>query len=232
MMYHKSNAAAFVPGGFVPAVSAAASAFAGASHATTCVSRPQGRAAAAATPTRMQSESMPSMPFLKRPKALDGSLPAGEACFDPLGFTEALPLVWLREAEIKHCRIAMLATLGFIAQEFGTLDFYHAKSKLAVEQHDQFVQGPLQQVLLFTCFWEVVAGVPAMLESLNGKRLPGYFGFDPLNLGKDEASFKRFQANEIRNGRLAMIAIGGFIHQEWLTKQGVMEQLMHFKPLY
>ena len=38
--------------------------------------------------------------------------------FDPLGFTNQIDPKWLREAELKHCRIAMLATLGFVASGF------------------------------------------------------------------------------------------------------------------
>ncbi|KAF6002684.1 hypothetical protein CCYA_CCYA08G2311 [Cyanidiococcus yangmingshanensis] len=193
----------------------------------------------AAAGLRMQAPSgaaMPSMPFLKRPSKLDGSLPGGEGCFDPLGFTEVFSLEWMREAEVKHCRVAMLAVLGVIAQEFGTLDFYHAQSKLQLspDLHNQFVQnGALQQVLLFVCAWEFFVGLPALIESLEGRREPGYFGFDPLKLGGTygSAQWKRMAAGELRNGRLAMIAFGGFFHQQLLTKQGIIEQLTHFSPL-
>lgn len=34
--------------------------------------------------------------------------------FDPVGFSNWIDVRWLREAELKHCRIAMLAVLGFI----------------------------------------------------------------------------------------------------------------------
>jgi len=145
-------------------------------------------------------------------------------------------LEWLREAEIKHCRVAMLAVLGVIAQEFGTFDFYNAKSKLQLspDLHNQFVQnGALQQILLFVCAWEFIVGLPALIESVNGNREPGYFGFDPLKLGGTvgSAQWKRMQAGELRNGRLAMIAFGGFFHQQLLTKQGIIEQLAHFNAI-
>ena len=38
-----------------------------------------------------------------------------EKGFDPLGVTDALPVYWVREAELKHGRICMLATVGWIA---------------------------------------------------------------------------------------------------------------------
>lgn len=34
--------------------------------------------------------------------------------FDPMGFSLAIDIRWLREAELKHGRVAMLATLGWI----------------------------------------------------------------------------------------------------------------------
>lgn len=59
-----------------------------------------------------------SVPFLKQPTNLDGSLP-GDVGFDPLGFSEVFDVKVLREAELKHGRIAMLAVLGWIVQETG-----------------------------------------------------------------------------------------------------------------
>jgi len=49
-------------------------------------------------------------PFLgvKAPRLLDGTLP-GDVGFDPLGFsTSAKTLYWMRDAEIKHARLAMV----------------------------------------------------------------------------------------------------------------------------
>ena len=72
----------------------------------------------------------------------------------------------------------------------------------------------------------------ALKQTLQGNSEPGNFGFDPLGLGKDPTVFKKYQANEIMNGRLAMIAIGGMIHQQWVTKMGSIEQLMHFQSSF
>lgn len=77
-----------------------------------------------------------AIPFLDRPKNLDGSMP-GDVGFDPFGFSDSLSLIWLREAEIKHCRICMLAVLGFIVQEFYTLPFYAGAPKAPVAAHGE-----------------------------------------------------------------------------------------------
>merc|ERR1719183_2986386 len=52
-----------------------------------------------------------AMPFLSQPEDLDGSM-AGDVGFDPLGFSTYIDVKWLREAELKHGRICMLAWTG------------------------------------------------------------------------------------------------------------------------
>ena len=56
-----------------------------------------------------------SMPFLEQPKNLDGSM-AGDVGFDPLGLSEiddlGIDLYWLREAELKHGRVAICVEIN------------------------------------------------------------------------------------------------------------------------
>jgi Chlorophyll A-B binding protein len=67
-------------------------------------------------------ETSLALPFLKRPTALDGSH-AGDAGFDPLGFTKDVDLYTLQEAELRHARLAMLAVVGWPASEMVAPDF-------------------------------------------------------------------------------------------------------------
>lgn len=48
---------------------------------------------------------------------------AGSVDFDPLGLSTTMDLRWMREAEIKHGRVAMLATLGYTLPELFGLKF-------------------------------------------------------------------------------------------------------------
>jgi hypothetical protein len=42
-----------------------------------------------------------------------------EFWLEPVSRTKITTFDWMREAEIKHCRIAMLAVLGWVAVDFG-----------------------------------------------------------------------------------------------------------------
>jgi hypothetical protein len=56
-----------------------------------------------------------SLPFLKSPEIVDGSLP-GDRGFDPFNFSSNQnALQWQRTAESKHARLAMLAAAGWIS---------------------------------------------------------------------------------------------------------------------
>ncbi|KAK4523174.1 hypothetical protein GAYE_PCTG44G1066 [Galdieria yellowstonensis] len=171
-----------------------------------------------------------ALPFMLWPKNLDGTM-AGDVGFDPLGFTNVFDVKWMREAELKHCRIAMLAALGFMVQELWTFPHPYFSKVPPVLAHDVYVKtGGMSQILLFVIFFEIIS-VFAVSQMMEGKREPGVFHFDPLGLGKDPDTFRKYEWSELRNGRLAMIAVGGFIHQYWVTKQGIFEQLANFKPL-
>lgn len=65
------------------------------------------------------AEKSKALPFLARPANLgDGSV-VGDFGFDPLGFTDNVSNYnYVRAAELKHCRVAMLAVVGFIFQQY------------------------------------------------------------------------------------------------------------------
>jgi len=159
----------------------------------------------------MMAEKSPSVPFLPKPENLSPSDP-GYKGFDPLGLTDYLSADFMKEAEIKHCRVAMLAFLGWIVTDFGIV--LPGRNWSPIEAHDQAIKiGSLQQVLIFVSIAEIFSSF-AVIQMLNGSgRKPGYFGFDPLGFVKDEQSAKKFGDNEIENGRAAMLAFGGIVTQ-------------------
>ena len=163
--------------------------------------------------------------ILKKPGV---SAPLG--FFDPLGFTSNNitegRFKFISEAETKHGRVAMLATLGFpIAEQFHPL----FGGEVDVPSYIAFQQTPLQ------IFWPTVLGFLGTLElasivkfqnpfmggepwALKEKVDVGDFGFDPLNLYPSNLDKqKRIKTVELNNGRLAMLAITGMVVQELVS---------------
>jgi len=144
--------------------------------------------------------------------------------FDPLNFSERSPewVPFFREAELKHGRMAMLATLGFVVPEFiripGAAYSFEAIPKV-IDAHDQLIY-PLQQIFIFISMVEACS-LPAVAGLGKYDREPGDFSFDPLGLyPTDPEKAKRMKLAELKNGRLAMIALGGMIHGAIVTGNG------------
>merc|ERR1712183_1070697 len=148
--------------------------------------------------------------------------------WDPLGFaaqTSAGQIAYFREAELKHGRVCMLASVGIAVQE---------------RFHPFFggdIDGPAVASLGRTelsLFWPAILAACGGIELLTGlgrgegtddagltpalKKglIPGDIGFDPLNLqaGYSGEDFVNIQNRELAHGRLAMIATLGAITQE------------------
>jgi light-harvesting complex I chlorophyll a/b binding protein 1 len=162
--------------------------------------------------------------------------------FDPLGFADKLPfmLPWFREAELKHGRVAMLAFVGLIAPEIGTLPGLPAKCASAgiggelriVEAHDLCVADPLPFINLspmfiifsgaalievVTTIQKVVLGWGLTIE--NAGEYPGRkeIGAYLKQLPKNESAMVFLKLSELKHCRLAMIAFGGAWTQACLT---------------
>jgi len=169
--------------------------------------------------TSLSAEMSKSLPFVKAPANTKGWV--GDVGFDPLGFSEYFDMKWLREAEIKHGRSSMLATVGFVLQQYWTLPGYvHVDdSNLAPAVAGA---GPMLQIVFWggVIEWWTNKGQVTMETMFSDpERVPGDLGFDPMGLavGKSEEQMDEMRLKEIKNGRLAMLAIGGMIHHNWVT---------------
>merc|ERR1719253_623037 len=190
-----------------------------------------GSRTAAVSGLKMQDRSY-AMPFLSRPPALDGTM-AGDVGFDPLGFSNYFDLKWLREAELKHGRICMLGCLGFWVQEGVHLPLPGFDAKLPLDAFFSVPTSGLWQIFFTLGGIEVLSngGKITPGDMFADGRSPGDINFDPLNLGGDDAALRRYELAELKHARLAMIGLGGMVHQEILTKQATLEQLQNFTPL-
>ena len=65
--------------------------------------------------------------------------------------------------------------------------------------------------------------------ALDGLAYPGNVGFDPLGLSPKyldtPEKMKAMRTKELNNGRLAMVSVAGFIFQELLDNQQLLEHL-------
>jgi len=157
-----------------------------------------------------------------------GVFPPFDGGWDPLGLSANLgagELAYFRDAELKHGRVCMLASLGIVVQE---------------RFHPLFggdIDGPALQSLGRTelsLFWPAVLAATGGIELLTGLGrgegsesigltpalksdiIPGDIGFDPLNLASrySDEDFVDIQNRELAHGRLAMIGTLGLILQE------------------
>jgi len=158
--------------------------------------------------------------------------------FDPLGFSKDADLNTakrLREAEIMHGRVAMMATIGYIIGEstptitYG-MDVHHTIANNQIPEVPGTVLFPfflainIAEALRASIGW-VEPGL-GPLFSLREKYYPGDIGFDPFGLKpKDAKDFANMQTKELSNGRLAMLAAAGMCVQEQVNGQGILENL-------
>merc|ERR1719502_288594 len=105
---------------------------------------PVSRRAASPSSISMADKSK-SLPFMPQPPALVGY--AGDV----------VDIKWLREAELKHARVAMLACAGII----GT-SIFHLPGDMhdvgVVAAHDAAVKtGAMNQILFWTGLFEIIS---------------------------------------------------------------------------
>mmetsp|Transcript_61209 Transcript_61209/g.171201 ORF Transcript_61209/g.171201 Transcript_61209/m.171201 type:complete len:193 (-) Transcript_61209:18-596(-) len=158
--------------------------------------------------------------------AFAGGLPGADGpemkTFDPLKFSENSPewVPWFRESELKHGRIAMLATAGFVATDLGVRLPGDVHDVSSVDAHNAAVSsGAMIQILLWCSVIEIITTpITLKLFDKDNDRAPGYFGFDPLGFGKKD--MKKLEVNELKNGRLAMMAFSGIVTQAVLNGKG------------
>ena len=169
-------------------------------------------------------EMSTALPFVARPAYLDGSM-AGDAGFDPLGLA-ANPdrLKFMREAELKHSRLAMLAAVGWPVAELVHNNMAHSlglKSMLqAGERVPSILNGGLGHAM--ADYWPYMAAALVAGGAIEAFAATGALASEPLDESK-----RSLELSEIKHGRLAMMAIAAMAFQEAFTGVGVVSQLMN-----
>lgn len=142
--------------------------------------------------------------------------------FDPMNLAESgsdYTLAWFRAAELKHSRVAMLATTGYLVQGAGIhfpgmlssdVSFESLSQMKPLEAWDAVPDAGKAQIL-GTIFVAELITESKPVHYTSGGPLPTIV-FPPIDFsGVDAATLKKKQDAELNNGRLAMIAIMSFI---------------------
>jgi uncharacterized surface protein with fasciclin (FAS1) repeats len=163
------------------------------------------------------------------------SLPFGGGPFDPLGFTEGQTVAEikrLRESELIHGRVCMLAAVGILVGEKFNPLFDGSITGLAIDHWQQVPAGFEGVVTLAIGIAEAGRANKGWVEPGNGLfqlregYAPGDLGFDPLGLLPTAAPVaKEMATKELNNGRLAMLATAGMVMQELVTGKTIAEQM-------
>lgn len=196
-----------------------------------------------------KTERSKAVPFLPRAINLDGSYPADYG-FDPFylssipkdfaGFiqppsweeTGGLPtLYWMREAELKHSRLAMMAVLGWLATDgvFGftwrlPVDTFSVENiPNSYMAHDILVEQGTMRLMVFAVGLIEICTSAVLVQVSKGESdreagdfKLGYRFFD----GASDEFILDMKVKELNNGRLAMLAFGGIATQ---TAMGATE---------
>lgn len=117
----------------------------------------------------------------------------------------------------------MLAIVGWVFPEA----VYHLPNEMYSASNPLYAPIkvgwlPVLQIFLFIAVCEAQSVSKVYDENCKN---PGNYGFDPFGLSRDSNKRKYYELAEIKNGRLAMIAIGGAIHHALLTNVGLVEQI-------
>mmetsp|Transcript_4408 Transcript_4408/g.10353 ORF Transcript_4408/g.10353 Transcript_4408/m.10353 type:complete len:227 (-) Transcript_4408:220-900(-) len=165
-----------------------------------------------------------------------GTAPTGDF-WDPAQFTRDVDpglVKRYRESELTHGRVSMLGALGFLVQESFHPLFGGDIDGPAINQFQQIQEkypSFWYSVLLPIAIAEIARARIGFIDPRDGGGIredyePGNIGFDPLELlPKTEAGKLSLQNKELNNGRLAMVALAGFMLQELVNGKPILENL-------
>ncbi|VAH28472.1 unnamed protein product [Triticum turgidum subsp. durum] len=177
-----------------------------------------GKAAAASRASFAVRAAAPERPIWfpgsTPPPWLDGSLP-GDFGFDPWGLgSDPESLRWNVQAELVHCRWAMLGAAGIFIPELLT--------KIGILNTPSWYTAGEQEYFTDTTTLFIVELI--LIGWAEGRRWADIIKPGCVNTGSPE-KLKELRTKEIKNGRLAMLAVMGAWFQAEYTGTGPIDNL-------
>mmetsp|Transcript_35648 Transcript_35648/g.42945 ORF Transcript_35648/g.42945 Transcript_35648/m.42945 type:complete len:233 (-) Transcript_35648:113-811(-) len=172
-------------------------------------------AVASRGPLAVKAEKKMWLPGMSSPAYLDGSIP-GDYGFDPLGLgSDPDRLKWYQEAELLNGRWAMMAVLGMLIPNAIGVEtpWFEAGSALDTPILPLLgIQFPIMGYLETKRYegWKKT-GEAGLVDT---------FPFDPVGMRSESMKVK-----EVKNGRLAMVAVFGFVTQAVVTHESPVANL-------
>lgn len=134
-------------------------------------------------------------------------------------------MIFLRQfVSASHHRPIAEALNRPLAEQLGAAPVVDAASR-----NPNILNGGLDKIN--PLFWVAILGAATVIDlyqinsannPANEEYFPGNLGFDPLGFyPKDKKGQLDMQQKEINNGRLAMIAVAGFVAQEFVSQSGL-----------
>jgi len=163
------------------------------------------------------------------------SIFVGNKGFDPLNISTSIKtLRKYREAEIKHGRLAMLASVGWpISELYNPIISKYVHMPPLLNNNNKvpsILNGGLEKInpLFFMAIIVFTTTIESI--SLNKKydedKMPGDYGFDPLKfyIDKDPYTKRQLELKELNNGRLAMLAITYYSISEFIDNNAIINK--------
>jgi light-harvesting complex I chlorophyll a/b binding protein 1 len=159
-----------------------------------------------------------------------GGTPEGKI-WDPLGLgADEASLYRRRVVEIKHGRVCMVAFLGMTVGPNELITPTHQLLSPSLDLHFDEIPGGIAAISAVPAAgWFQIIALVGIHELTVAKQdytkvpgeIPTFLGFKP----EDPAVFADKQLKELKNGRLAMIAVLGELMAQQVSGMGTYEQL-------
>jgi len=140
--------------------------------------------------------------------------------FDPLGLAKTVPygssqFEWMRTAELKHGRVCMAASVGWLISEAG-IHFPGYLSKSADLTFAAVPAGVAGWAAVPMAGKMQILAACGAIEAYTEIQKPHYLNAGMPTAGSGSTKTERRKLSELKNGRLAMIAVAGFYAQSVL----------------